>query len=354
MDAGCEVSWRQCFDRDKEISAVQHAYNILIDDGEEVFMSECQQQPIVDQPTDGAVVITPQTINGKLNNYPVGMIPSAAAHLVAMIDVQQSMLFWCAVAWSRDFTGFVVDYNAEPDQQRQYFSLADARPTLQDVYPGKGLEATLWAGLETLTKRLCEREWKRDDGGSVRIERLLIDANWGPSTDTVYEFCRQSRHSAILLPSHGIGIGASGRSMVEYTRKPGEMYGPGWMIPQHGKRPVRHVTIDTNYWKTLAHSRLAAPLGEPGNVSLFGDNAERHRLFADHLTAEYFVPTTARGRTVNEWKWKVSRPDNHWLDCFVGCCVAASIAGCKLPLTASEPRAKRKQVARRNVSPLIF
>jgi hypothetical protein len=47
MDAGCEVSWEHCFEADVEISAIQHAYNMLIDDGEEVFASECQNQPLI-------------------------------------------------------------------------------------------------------------------------------------------------------------------------------------------------------------------------------------------------------------------------------------------------------------------
>jgi hypothetical protein len=37
MDAGHEVFWEHCYDPSTERSAIQHAYNILIDDGEEVF-----------------------------------------------------------------------------------------------------------------------------------------------------------------------------------------------------------------------------------------------------------------------------------------------------------------------------
>jgi hypothetical protein len=65
-------------------------------------------------------------------------------------------------------------------------------------------------------------------------------------------------------------------------------------------------------------------------LSLFGDQAERHRLLAEQLTAEYPVTTSGRGRTVEEWKQRVERPDNHWLDCLVGCAVAASMLGTKL------------------------
>jgi hypothetical protein len=43
------------------------------------------------------------------------------------------------------------------------------------------------------------------------------------------------------------------------------------------------------------------------------------------LTADYRVRTVANNRTVDEWKLRSTRPDNHWLDCVVGSTVAASI-----------------------------
>jgi hypothetical protein len=88
--------------------------------------------------------------------------------------------------------------------------------------------------------------------------------------------------------------------------------------------------IDTNYWKTFAHARLGIMMGDPGCLSLFGHDAKRHRLIAEHLTAEYRVRTMAYARTVDEWKVRASRPDNHWLDCLVGCAVGASIQGAEL------------------------
>ena len=58
----------------------------------------------------------------------------------------------------------------------------------------------------------------------------------------------------------------------------------------------RHVLYDTNFWKTFVHSRLAVPLGDAGCLALFGRDPARHRMFADHLTAEFFVRTAGRGR----------------------------------------------------------
>ena len=88
-----------------------------------------------------------------------------------------------------------------------------------------------------------------------------------------------------------------------------------------GRRAVRHVIYDTNFWKSFVYSRLAVQLGDKGCLSLFGDNANRHRLFAEHVTAEYRVRTEGRGRRVDEWKLRPEAVDNHWLDCLVGSAV---------------------------------
>jgi len=107
---------------------------------------------------------------------------------------------------------------------------------------------------------------------------------------------------------------------------------------------VRHVIFDANYWKSFVHARLAVPMGDKGCLSLFGRDPEVHRLLAEHLTAEYRVKTEGRGRIVDEWKLRPERVDNHWLDCLVGCAVAASIQGAILPGTDAKAPPRRERV----------
>ena len=129
-------------------------------------------------------------------------------------------------------------------------------------------------------------------------------------------------------------------------RRPGDRVGHNWRVPNvHGKRAVRHALYDTNYWKSFIHARLAVAMGDKGCLSLFGDKPDQHRLFAEHLTAEYRVKTEGRGRTVDEWKVRPERGDNHWFDCLVGCAVAASIQGAVLFGTDGQAPAKRERVS---------
>jgi len=110
------------------------------------------------------------------------------------------------------------------------------------------------------------------------------------------------------------------------------------------ERAVRHVVFDTNYWNSLVHARVVVATGDPGCLSLFGDSPVLHRLFSDHITAEYCVRTEGRGRTVDEWKLRAAAVDNHWLDGLVGCAVAASIQATILPGTDHRSVLKRSRM----------
>jgi phage terminase large subunit GpA-like protein len=221
-----------------------------------------------------------------------GEIPLGASHLTMFVDVQASLLFYVVAGWEDDFTGYVVDYGAYPDQKRPYFTLRDARHTLAAATKGAGLEGSIYAGLEALTAACLGREWRRDDGAMLRIERCLVDANWGSSTDVVYQFCRQSSHAGVMMPSHGRFVGASSQPFSEYKRKVGDRVGHNWRIPNvRGKRAIRHVVFDTNYWKSFVHARLATPMGDRGCLSLFGDKPEQHRLFAERLALSIRMAT---------------------------------------------------------------
>ena len=85
-------------------------------------------------------------------------------------------------------------------------------------------------------------------------------------------------------------------------------------------------------------------MGDPGCLSIFGRKAIQHRLFAEHVTAEYRVRTEGRGRTVDEWKLPAHKPDNHWFGCVVGCAAAASMQGAEHVGATAKPAGDRKRL----------
>jgi len=332
LEEGAQVAWPERFNHD-EASAIQHAMNLKLQD-EAAFFAEYQNEPLPEKGVEDEGLLTADQIAQKLNGMKRGEVPIGVSHLSMFVDVQGKLLYWVVCGWQDDFTGFVLDYGAYPDQRRQYFTLRDAQRTLQIAVKGAGLEGAIYAGLEAVVNQHLGREWRRDDGAAMRVGLCLIDANWGTSTDLVYQFCRQNQHSALLLPSHGRFVGAGSRPFHEYAKRPGDRMGLNWRIPSvQGKRAVRHVLFDSNYWKTFLHARLAVAMGDKGCLSLFGRDPEAHRLLSEHLTAEYRVKTEGRGRVVDEWKLRPEAGDNHWLDGVAGCAVAASVLGVLLPGT---------------------
>ncbi len=279
---------------------------------------------------------------GKTNGRQRGHAPVKCEHVTAFIDVGQKLLYHAVAAWEADFTGYVISYGTYPDQPISYFTSRDVDRTLRRVHHGMGVEGAIYAGLEALTGELLAKEWPRDDGAVMRIGRCLIDQGW--QTDVVQQFCRQSEHAAVLMPARGHGITASHKPISEYGRHRGDNIDHHWWIPSvRRKRALRHVEMDTNYWKSFVHERLPTAIGDPGCLSIFGRKAVRHRLFAEHLTAEYRVRTEGRGRTVDACKLPAHRPDNHWGDCVVGCAVAASMQGAERIGAAVQTGGKEKK-----------
>lgn len=338
MDEGAKVAWEEHY-TPNELSAIQHAMNLLYRD-ERAFWSEQQNEPMLPEEMQNAA-ISVEEIFKKLNGIARREIPVGCQTLTAFIDVHKTLLYWTVVAWEEKFTGYVIDYGTYPDQKTSQFTVAGAKRTLALAARGTGLEGSIRAGLEKLTEQILGKEWIRDDGVSMKIDRCLIDANWGQTRNTVYDFCRQSSHAAVITPSHGMGIGAATRPMDQVPKKRGDQVGSSWRIAgkPRATKQVRHAIYDTNFWKSFLVSRLVTAMGDPGCLSLFGRDPKVHQMFAEHLVSEYCEQTEGHGRKVDEWSRRPNA-ENHWLDCLVGCYVAASIQGIAL---SKSPLVKKRE-----------
>ena len=340
MDEGAVVSWEARHNHD-EISALQNAMNLKFQD-EIAFQSEYQNEPVPEDLAEDNILSVDEIIQ-KISGVPKGVVPLDCVRVTMFVDIQKTLLFYCVCAWSDDFTGSVIDYGAWPDQHRLRFTLADAGPTIQDKFKKAGFEGQLFGALTALFEEKMGQEFRREDGAVLRIERAMIDANWGLSTDIVYQFCRTSQWASLVYPAHGRYVGATSKPMTEYRKERGARLGFNWYMPSIiGKRAVRHVIFDTNFWKSFVHARLAVALGDKGSLTLYGRNPLLHQLFAEHLTAEYKVAVEAKGRKVDEWKLRPQRADNHWLDCLAGCAVCASMQGSALPVQMNAPAQKER------------
>lgn len=338
MDAGAKPSWFSCYERDTESSAIQHAYNILIDTGLEAFMAECQNQPIQQQ--DDLELLSAAAIAEKASGYERRTVPDECSTVTAFTDVQGEHLFWMVCAWTPDFTGYVIDYGAWPDQRRNYFTRRDVRHKLSAKYQGDE-SGVIFAALNDLASPLAATPYQTRDGRALQLARWCIDGNWRSRTKAVESFARQSEFASIITITQGRGVKASERPFSEAQRALKWRTGPAWFW-QDGPGPARWVTFDANLWKKRIHEGLLLPRNSRGSIQLFKASPQQHQMLGDHLRAEKPTKVTANGRTVYEWHEKPGQ-DNEGLDCLVGCAVAASIE--KINRASEQPVKKKKKLS---------
>jgi hypothetical protein len=320
MDAGSKVSWEERY-REDELSAIQHAMNLKIRD-EAAFYAECQNEPIIAQ--DDLELLNADEICAKVTGYARGVVPPDCAVITAFTDVQKDHLFWMVCGWTSDFTGFVLDYGAWPDQKRNYFTRRDIRKRLSGIYTGDE-GGIMFAALKTLGEKLAGQPYITADGREMKLSRWCIDGGWRSREQACRAYAKQSEFAAVITLSYGRGVKASQVPFSEAQRAIKWRTGPGWFWSD-GPGPARGVVFDANLWKKRIHNGLNLSTGSRGSISLFKAPAQVHRMLADHLLAEKPIKTEANGRTVYEWVEKPGQ-DNEGLDCLVGCALGASICG---------------------------
>lgn len=339
MDQGAIASWPERFDAD-EVSAVQNCMNLKLRDPLS-FAAEYQNDPLSPQ-ADNILQLTPEQVAAKVLPIERETVPAWATKLTAFIDVQGSLLYYVVCAWGNDFSGHVVDYGCWPEQRLSYFFLRNASPAFADVMPGVAAEGQIYGALQSLTKKLLERDWQCNDGKSLRISRLLIDS--GHAADVVKQYASESGAlRSLIIPSKGYGVTCDQNPMDQWTIKDNDRRGWSWLF----NRDEGHLLFDTNTFKTFVSQRLVMSAGEIGNLSIFQGSPTRHKMFIDHVVSEFPTKTEGKGRIVFRWKLIGGR-ENHWLDCLVGCAVAASEQGILFvghqPSTGQPGDRKRRRV----------
>ncbi|MGN6543771.1 MAG: terminase gpA endonuclease subunit [Aureliella sp.] len=338
MDQGHKVTWDDVPLEPGEISAIQHALNIFIIEGEDVFDAECQNNPSRND-VAGYLQLN-ASVKERKNGLSKDRVPLLSQVCVFGIDVHDEILYWSRGCAMQDFSGAVVSYGTFPEQPTSYFSHSKVKKKLIDLYPEGTVDQAIEKGLVQLLKNLA--------GHPEEITCGLIDSGYKP--ESVASAIARAE-VANVFSSRGIGIGPAEKPMPEYdvspkrSRKSGpDPKKPRWYFPREIRRRVH---FDANYWKDVAAARLTQEKGA-GMWALYGNERVDHSLYADHLCAEQPIAMSARGRTVNVWK-VVSHRDNHYWDTFVLLMVAASIAGCRLPgsLGADKVNATKKKRPRR-------
>ena len=332
MDAGAVATWAECY-ADDEVSAVQHAYNIRIDDGEDVFASECQNKPI--RVGADSEFLSAGDINrdrsGTWTDFPAD-VRTVGFH----IDVQKRLLYWTVVGITDDFRIFPL-YGTYPEQNNNNFEYRSVKRSIQQVHRGLSEERALEKALCNLLSDLTQRKWKRQDGVEIGYDVGLVDG--GYQTGSVRSAIDSMKQGNKLFCLFGRGVRAADVPLLQRQKAKTEIRSTDAAIPWLIKldpttRGARNVFNDVNSMKTFLHRRISTDAGRAGSFELpRGD----HRRFCEHLaSSEYPTETHGPHGTVMEWRMFPGAPDNHWLDTTCGAIVAASISG-KVSFNRSGP-----------------
>lgn len=320
MDNGCKVAWEHCYESG-EISAIQHAYNLLIDRGEYIFMSEYQNEPL-DEFEGVEPALEPVDIFKKLNKLDRYNAPSGFSTLVSFIDVHGKQIHWATIAFGDYFSGAIMDYG------------------VAKITRGRrgGIEAAVTEALKECVRKIKTRPYFSDDGESLKVENLIIDSGW--QSRVVYAFCNSITQSPLVIPSKGQG----GEFEVRPPKlTPRRNYGSQWCYAMTKARDAKLMIYNTDYWKSFVNERLRTGMGGLGCLSIWGKSPRVHRTLAEHLCSERPTEKTKKtGDVFAKWNLLPGRP-NHWLDCVVGCHVAAARLGCELKETQSAEKKKPKR-----------
>jgi phage terminase large subunit GpA-like protein len=251
----------------------------------------------------------------RLNRVPFGIVPSWATLLTGFVDVGSNSGFhWAVCGWRQGFGGAVVAWG------REMLPESDAT-----------VDAKVYAMAEGIAETLCGHEWKTENGTAMRLARCPYDSGWGEQAGTIYSFCRQTKHAAIVCPSKGE---SSKRGYVTYKPGAGIFVGDHLRVSplKIGEGNIRLLLYDANYWKSFLFSRLTAGMGDKSALTFCCGKERDIEPIATQLTSEYRtkMQNVEKGLEFDLWSPRPSRYDNHWLDCLVGNCVAAGVSGITL------------------------
>jgi hypothetical protein len=348
MDTGAVATWEYCYSTG-EVSAIQHAYNILIDDGEHVFASECQNQPMRFTAHGSGEFISSREM--QRTRTTIDMMPSRDIEIVGFgVDVQERCAYYTILGASESFKIQPLAYGQWPVQSRGLIPYEQVTiNTFQNQYPDCSVEKAIENGLVELFDELGARVFTREDGVDIEALQGCCDANY--QTEAVMRAIRRSKYAGRILPTFGRGFRATDKPMLHSERVDGEKRSrdnaiPWRMTPDSVVLGRRIVKFCANSVKTFLHRRISSPTGGDGSFELLNGD---HRIYCDQLCeSEYPVKAEGPYGTVFEWKPRPTRPDNHLLDTTCNAIVALSLTN-RVEFAPTQgparPRPMRKKVS---------
>jgi hypothetical protein len=359
-DAGAEVTWEHCYkEKHGELSALQHAYNILILQGDEVFSTECQQNVYLESGETEQLALT--DINLKLSGYKRRFVPPDVTKLTAFVDVQESSLWWGVIGFNPSFGGYVIDYGAWPDQGTTDCSRSNVRKSIAQKYKALGSkEARIRAAIADLTAELLGTQWEGEGGRSLEVSRMGIDVGDGDFAKPIRSWCcdKENIYRSRIQPCMGVGVRPTDEPMAHRKKGKTEIArGLNWILmrdPEFKSGTIQYT--DVNWWKSFVAARWRSASArakndsgwrpsEGGGYYLYGLDHQVHTAFATQFLAERCeeVENRTKGRKCDVWTLKNKNTPNEYLDIVTTASALASREGIELRDAGLSSAASKKR-----------
>lgn len=325
LHAGGHASWEYAFGWDEdpqtEISPIQHAYNIILDDGWEDFEYECQCNTEYGLYEEGeSMHATPRQIMSKVSTLSRKKVPQATVQVVTHVDVNKDYLTYTTIASPDPFHPYLINYGTHPKQPGIY-SKRNVTLPLRKIYPEiSDYREVLYLAVRDLLQTLAHQPYVREDGVNVFNSVIGIDVKF--EEDYILRACKDSGLNNIVLPCWGLYVGPDDELLHEKNYPEGSRIYHNCVERPNRSRTFDYLNVDANYFKTEVHKAWNQTLGIKGSLSMYAPSyVDEHKVIGDHCNAERpeRLPGKKTNRTKIIWKEKGHQVDNEYLDNIANC-----------------------------------
>lgn len=289
MDKGAVATWEWCYEYEDspqtEISAIQHAYNIMILEGNDVFESECQCNIIESTRVDDITYCTANQIMEKISHLSRYQLASSDRYVATHIDVGLEYLTYVTVSSGSNFKAHVIDYGTWPEYPHRFAKGKQAN-TLRKMYPDIPIpEERIVVAIKELLHKLGSMVYTREDGVRLSHNTILVDeSKW---TEHVRLAVRSSPYRNITHPMRGVGINAKDKTIEERNfSETHTKYHHAILLPTPDRTMFMYM-VDVNYFKCRVHIAFSHEPEQAGSLSLFlPEFDQQHVMVAEHSTGE--------------------------------------------------------------------
>lgn len=308
MDEGADLFDHTNYDPKRELSAVQHAYNLIFRmNSRDSFNAEYM---LATRRSANMMTVDAKTLMTRTNGYERGTMPPGTLEAVAFVDIMADAgLYFCVVAFGPRQTAAIIDYGVYPGDGKRLVPINSTELEIKRLLAEAELK---------LVNQLLMTGYRRSDGKIKTIHACWLDHGWESIVGVrICDLMRKRGHANTFT--------CAGRSSVYYDANGKHVVASGFQVDFREAEGVRFAMQNSDFWKETAQRSFNGTPLQPGSVSLWGNDPEEHKEFCTQAASETLKDKAISSKGVEIYKWVIEPgKKNHFLDTLSGCFAMAS------------------------------